>query len=107
MDGRELRVDYHAPRDRREPRPVGDRPPFRRFNEGFRLYVGNLPWSFDDFDLQDTFGEFGTIVDAKVITDRETGRSRGFGFVTMSSEEELDRAIGELDGSECEGRSIR
>lgn len=100
---RDIRVNFHAPRDpnapRRERRPNRD--------SAHRLYVGNLPWSFDDFDLQDTFEEFGTIVDARVITDRETGRSRGFGFVTMTADDECDKAIEELDGSLCEGRNIR
>jgi len=109
LDGRELRVNFHVPRDPNAPRPERkERTGGNRWQQNaHRLYVGNLPWSFDDFDLQDTFEEFGTIVDARVITDRETGRSRGFGFVTMSSEEEIEKAIGELDGSVCEGRSIR
>jgi len=106
LDGREMRVDFHQPRDRNAPRP--ERPRFNRYQEsGNRVYVGNLPWTFDDFDLQDTFEEFGTVVDAKVIIDRETGRSRGFGFVTLSNEEEVDKSCAELDGSICEGRSIR
>lgn len=108
LDGRELRVNFHKPRDPNAPRPPPrERRGGNRFDNAHRLYVGNLPWSFDDFDLQDTFEEFGNIVDARVITDRDTGRSRGFGFVTMSSEEEIEKAISELDGSVCDGRSIR
>lgn len=103
LDGREMRVNFHQPRDPNAPRPQ------RReaFDDNCRIYVGNLPWSFDDFDLQDTFSEFGDVVNARVIIDRETGRSRGFGFVTMKEEDSVDKAIGELDGSVCDGRNIR
>lgn len=106
MDGRAMRVDFHTPRDPNAPRPERRSSQPSR-DDPNRIYVGNLPWSFDDFDLQDTFDEFGTVVDAKVITDRETGRSRGFGFVTMASDDDVESAIRELDGSQCDGRYIR
>ena len=74
-----------------------ERPP-RQFAPAFRAYVGNLPWQVDDSRLVQLFSEHGEVVDAKVVYDRETGRSRGFGFVTMVSKEELDDAISALDG---------
>jgi RNA recognition motif-containing protein len=64
----------------------------------FRIYVGNLPWQVDDARLEEVFSEHGKVVNARVVSDRETGRSRGFGFVTMSSETELQDAIAALDG---------
>jgi len=104
VGGRDMRVDFHQVRDPNYVRPQRNND---RFASEHRLYVGNLPWSFDDFDLQDCFEVYGKVVDAKVIMDRETGRSRGFGFVTMSSDEEVESAIREMDGSTCDGRSIR
>jgi RNA recognition motif-containing protein len=71
------------------------------------LYVGNPNWDTTDESLTDWFGKCGSVTDAKIMTDRETGRSRGFGFVTMSTEEEAQAAIGELDGKELEGRSLK
>lgn len=62
-----------------------------------KLYVGNLPPAFSDQDLENLFVECGTVISAKVILDRETGRTKGFGFVEMSSEEEGQRAIEKLD----------
>jgi nucleolin len=64
----------------------------------FRIYVGNLPWQVDDARLEQVFSEHGKVVNARVVFDQETGRSRGFGFVTMSSETELQDAIAALDG---------
>lgn len=72
-----------------------------------RLFVGNLPYSLTDADLESTFSEYGTVVSANVIRDRETGRSRGFGFVEMDTEEEAEAAQGGADGMEIEGRAIR
>lgn len=63
-----------------------------------RIYVGNLPWQVDDARLEQVFSEYGKVVNARVVSDRETGRSRGFGFVTMSSETEVNDAIAALDG---------
>ncbi|MEK7067029.1 MAG: RNA-binding protein [Patescibacteria group bacterium] len=71
-----------------------------------KLYVGNLSWNVTDDSLKDTFSQAGTVVSANVITDKMTGRSRGFGFVEMSSDEEAERAIESLNGKELDGRSI-
>ncbi|NCN41391.1 RNA-binding protein [bacterium] len=71
-----------------------------------KLYVGNLPYSFDDHSLQTEFSQFGQVESARVITDRETGRSKGFGFVEMSSEDEANQAIDKMNGVEMGGRAI-
>ena len=71
-----------------------------------KLFVGSLAFSVTDDELSDFFKSAGTVESAKVITDRETGRSRGFGFVEMSSDEEAQAAIKELDGKELNGRAI-
>ncbi len=71
-----------------------------------KLYVGNIPWSQMDADLEKLFAEHGTVVSAEVVLDRHTGRSRGFGFVVMGTEEECKRAIQALDQEEVGGRSI-
>ncbi|MBK9324200.1 MAG: RNA-binding protein [Bdellovibrionaceae bacterium] len=73
---------------------------------GKKLYVGNLPYSIDDARLHSQFAEFGAVASAKVITDRETGRSKGFGFVEMDSDSEADSAIEKLNGAELDGRAI-
>ncbi len=72
-----------------------------------KLYVGNLSFDTSSSDLEQIFGEFGTVESATVVEDRETGRSRGFGFVEMSSQEEGERAIAELNGKEFEGRELK
>jgi cold-inducible RNA-binding protein len=72
-----------------------------------KLYVGNVPFSADDASLADWFAPFGNVESAKIITDRDSGRSKGFGFVEMSSDEEAAKAIQSLDGSEVDGREIR
>ncbi len=72
-----------------------------------RLYVGNLSWTTTDDSLKESMGRFGEVVDSKVITDRETGRSRGFGFVTFSAGEAADSAVSEMDGTDLDGRTIR
>jgi RNA recognition motif-containing protein len=72
-----------------------------------KLYVGNLSFDTSDQDLEDAFGEFGTVESTNIITDRDTGRSRGFGFVEMSSAEEAQTAISELDGKELDGRNLK
>lgn len=74
---------------------------------GRRLYVGNLSFGTTEIELRDVFGQSGTIVDAKIVTDRETGRPRGFAFVEMSSDEEAQNAIAQLDGRELDGRTIK
>lgn len=73
---------------------------------GKKLYVGNLPYSTNDATLQDRFAEFGVVTSAKVITDRETGRSKGFGFVEMENDNEADAAIQKLNGASFDGRAI-
>jgi len=73
---------------------------------GRKLYVGNLPHSADQQTLQDTFSQCGTVDSVNVITDRDTGQSRGFGFVEMSSDSEAQKAIQELNGSSLDGREI-
>lgn len=70
----------------------------RVFEHQFRLFVGNLPWQVDNARLEQVFSEHGKVLEARVVYDRDTGRSRGFGFVIMSSQTELDDAIAALDG---------
>ena len=74
---------------------------------GKRLYVGNLPFSQNDQTLEELFTEFGTVEFAKVITIRNSGRSKGFGFVEMSTEEEAQAAISKMNGKEIEGRELK
>jgi RNA recognition motif-containing protein len=73
---------------------------------GKKLYVGNLPYSANDQTLQDFFSQCGTVESAKVITDRDSGRSKGFGFVEMSSEQEATEAINKFNGQDMDGRAI-
>ncbi len=73
---------------------------------GKKLYVGNLPYSATDQTLQQLFSQSGTVATAQVIMDRDTGRSKGFGFVEMSSEAEATAAIQQLNGKDCEGRPL-
>ncbi len=73
---------------------------------GKKLYVGNLSYGTSDSDLQRLFGEHGTVVSAQVIMDRDTGRSKGFGFVEMGSDQEAQAAIAALSGKEVDGRSL-
>jgi len=68
--------------------------------------VGSLPWSVNDKTLQETFEAHGTVVSAKIITDRDTGRSRGFGFVEMENPTDAEKAIRSLNNSEMDGRNI-
>ena len=72
-----------------------------------KLYVGNLSFNTSNTDLEELFASIGTVESASVVEDRETGRSRGFGFVEMSSKEEGERAIEELDGKEVDGRELK
>lgn len=71
------------------------------------LFVGNLPFSVSSQELEELFTPFGTVSRAQVITDRDTGRSRGFGFVEMDSADEAQKAIDSLDGSDFAGRQIK
>ena len=73
---------------------------------GRKLYVGNLPYSADQQSLTETFSQCGTVDSVNVITDRDTGRSKGFGFIEMSSDGEAQKAIQELNGTDCDGRPI-
>ncbi|MBC7901440.1 MAG: RNA-binding protein [Saprospiraceae bacterium] len=72
-----------------------------------KLYVGNLSFNTSNSDLEELFASIGTVESASVVEDRDTGRSRGFGFVEMSSKEEGERAIEELDGKEVDGRELK
>jgi cold-inducible RNA-binding protein len=71
-----------------------------------KLYVGGLPYSFDNNDLERLFSGSGTVVSAKVIMDRDTGRSKGFGFVEMDSADQAQQAIKQLNGSVQDGKTI-
>ena len=73
---------------------------------GNKLYVGNLPYSVRDSDLEQSFGQFGTVTSAKVMMERDTGRSKGFGFVEMSSDAEAQAAIEGMHGQPMAGRSL-
>src|SRR6185312_9458839 len=73
---------------------------------GKKLYVGNLPFSATEQVLNDTFAQCGTVESAKIITDRDTGRSKGFGFVEMSTEAEAADAINKFNGADYEGRAM-
>lgn len=101
IGGRSLTVNKAAPKGSRPERTP------REFGPSYRVYVGNLPWDFDDAQLEQVFSEHGKVVNARVVYDRDSGRSRGFGFVTMSSESELNDAIENLDGQSFGGRPIR
>ena len=72
-----------------------------------KLYVGNLSWDTDNNALRSAFEQFGEIEDVRVITDRDTGRSRGFGFITFQNREDAQNAIKEKDGTELDGRTIK
>ena len=73
---------------------------------GRRLFVGNLSYGTTELELREVFGQIGAVADAKVVTDRETGRPRGFAFVEMSSDDEAQKAIAELNEYQLGGRSL-
>jgi RNA recognition motif-containing protein len=73
---------------------------------GKKLYVGNLPYSVGDSELQRLFEAHGSVVSAQVIMDRDTGRSKGFGFVEMGNDSEAQSAISDMNGKEIDGRSL-
>nr|XP_043632069.1 29 kDa ribonucleoprotein A, chloroplastic-like [Erigeron canadensis] len=115
LEGREIRVNSGPP-PRREESGFGGQREGGRFGGGSggrsfdntnRVYVGNLAWSVDNLALETLFREQGNVVDAKVVYDRESGRSRGFGFVTYSSADEVNSAIDSLNGVDLDGRNIR
>ena len=74
---------------------------------GNKLFIGGLSWNTGDNELRDAFEKFGAVDDVKVITDRDTGRSRGFGFVTFTNGDDAMKAISEMDGTELDGRNIK
>lgn len=74
---------------------------------GNKLYVGNLPFSTTDDSLRDAFGQCGTVTDVMIALDRQTGRSRGFGFVTFSTDEEAAAAVEKFHGTDMDGRTIQ
>ncbi|XP_074582531.1 29 kDa ribonucleoprotein A, chloroplastic-like [Curcuma longa] len=106
LEGRSLRVNSGPPPRRDEFPSKGFR---ARTNPeaANRVYVGNLSWGVDNLALETLFSRQGKVLEARVIYDRESGRSRGFGFVTYSSAEEVDNAITTLNGADLDGRSIR
>ena len=71
------------------------------------IYVGNLAWSASEQELADSFGEYGTVEKATIIVDRDSGRSRGFGFVTMNDNEQGNAAIEALNGTDLGGRALK
>jgi len=73
---------------------------------GRRLFVGNLSYNTTELTLRDAFGQIGTVAECKVVTDRETGRPRGFAFVEMGTDQEAQDAIAQLNGRELDGRAI-
>lgn len=73
---------------------------------GNKLYVGNLSYSIRDDDLQQAFSQFGSVSSAKVMMDRDTGRSKGFGFVEMGSDAEAQSAISGMNGKDLDGRAV-
>ncbi|KAK8937824.1 hypothetical protein KSP40_PGU005652 [Platanthera guangdongensis] len=100
-NGRLLTVNIASPRGSLPEKPR------REFEPSVRIYVGNLPWQVDDSGLEQIFSQHGEVVNARVVYDRETGRSRGFGFVTMASKRDHENAIEALDGKDLDGRPIR
>jgi RNA recognition motif-containing protein len=72
-----------------------------------KLFIGGLSWNTDDDGLRQAFERFGDIEEAKVITDRDTGRSRGFGFITFADGEAAEKAMAEMDGADLDGRTIK
>jgi len=74
---------------------------------GKKVYVGNLSYETSQADLEQMFGDHGTVESAQIIMDRDTGRSKGFGFIEMSSDAEAEAAIGALDGKDSGGRALK
>jgi cold-inducible RNA-binding protein len=74
---------------------------------GMKLYVGNLSFQTQEDGLREHFGQYGEVVSANIVTDRDTGRSRGFGFIEMSSDDEARSAQNALDGQELDGRQLK
>lgn len=74
---------------------------------GKKLYIGNLPFSMTEEAITEKFSECGTVDSVKIIIDRDSGRSKGFGFVEMSSDDEAQEAISKFDGQDCDGRAMK
>ncbi|KAL2954972.1 hypothetical protein AAZX31_18G001900 [Glycine max] len=87
--------------------PVASMLNYIRCMSSSKLFIGGLSYGVDDQSLKDAFSGFGDVVDAKVITDRDSGRSRGFGFVNFSNDESASSALSAMDGKDLNGRSIR
>ena len=107
VDGRPIRVNVSVAREDRPPRAGGYRPQRSYYFDGRKIYFGNLSWGMDHLDLQDLCSEFGSVEDSRLITDRETGRSRGFGFVTMYTVAEAEEVVNQLNGQDVDGRVLR
>lgn len=112
LEGRPLRVNYGPPPPRGESSfPRGGRGGGGGGGGGFetsnRIYVGNLSWGVDNAALENLFSEQGRVLEAKVVYDRDSGRSRGFGFVTYNTADEVNSAIQSLNGVDLNGRAIR
>lgn len=107
LDGRPLRVNSGPPPPKDDNFSRGPRGGGGGGDSSNRVYVGNLSWGVDDLALESLFNEQGKVLEAKVVYDRESGRSRGFGFVTYSSSEEVNNAIDSLNGVDLNGRQIR
>jgi len=75
--------------------------------EKMNIYVGNIPYTMSDDDMREMFAQYGDVESARIIMDRETGRSKGFGFVEMTDQEQAEEAIKNLNGSESTGRALR
>jgi RNA recognition motif-containing protein len=73
---------------------------------GKRIYVGNLPFTTNEQELSDLFGQYGAVESVRIVTDRDTGRSRGFAFVEMSTEEDAEKALSSLQGADFGGRTL-
>ena len=73
---------------------------------GNKIYVGNLPWALNDEELKEAFKDHGNVLSANIVTDKHTGRSRGFGFVEMENESEASTAIKSMNGIELKGRKL-
>ncbi|RRT53199.1 hypothetical protein B296_00006268, partial [Ensete ventricosum] len=98
LEGRSLRVNSGPP-PRRDDFPSKGFRTVSNLDAGNKVYVGNLSWGVDNLALETLFSEQGKVLEARVVYDRESGRSRGFGFVTYSSAKEVDNAIASLNGT--------
>lgn len=98
LDGRLLRVNYGPPPPKRDDSSFRGSRNASRFDNRNRVHVSNLAWGVDDLTLENLFREKGNVLEAKVVYDRDSGKSRGFGFVTYNSAEEVNEAIQSLDG---------